>query len=133
MMLSIKSSDEDLIGFVEEWVNDLAKEDYEAAYKRTGHDPYYEWTPGLIESVINGYGLPEPHPSGEVFKVTPIKEAKGDKPRIEVDRGPYNDNRFGYVFYDLPLNGEWSDLTASFRFEKQGKNLKAVLEQIHVM
>jgi len=114
-------------------VADLSEEDYKSAYKRTSHDPYYEWTPELIEKVINGYGLHEPHPSGEIFKVTPIKEASGEAPRQEVDRSPYDGNRFGYIYYDLPLNGEWSDLTVSFRLEKNGENLQAVLEEIHVM
>ena len=132
-MLSTNSSDEEILSFVEEWVADLSEEDYKSAYKRTSHDPYYEWTPELIKRVINGYGLPEPHPSGEIFKVTPIKEARGEAPRQEVDRGPYDGNRFGYIYYDLPLNGEWSDLTVSFRLEKNGENLQAVLEEIHVM
>jgi hypothetical protein len=132
-MLSINSTDEEILNHIEEWVSDLAAEDYVLAYKRTKHDPYYEWTPELIKKVINGYGLPEPHPSGETFKVTPVKEAKGETPRQEVDRGPYDGNRFGYVYYDLPLNGEWSDLTASFRLEKQDKNLVITLEEIHVM
>ena len=132
-MLSINSTDEEILNHIEDWVSDLAAEDYESAYKRTKHDPYYEWTPELIKNVINGYGLPEPHPSGETFKVTPVKEAKGEAPRQEVDRGPYDGNKFGYVYYDLPLNGEWSDLTASFRLEKQDKNLVITLEEIHVM
>ena len=132
-MLSVNSTDEEILSHIEEWVSALAEEDYESAYKRTKHDPYYEWTPELIKNVINGYGLPEPHPSGETFKVTPIKEAKGETPRQEVDRGPYDGDRFGYVYYDLPLNGEWSDLTASFRLEKQDKDLVITLEEIHVM
>jgi len=132
-MLSINSTDEEILNHIEEWVSDLAAEDYESAYKRTKHDPYYEWTPELIKKVINGYGLPEPHPSGVTFKVTPVKEAKGETPRQEVDRGPYDGNRFGYVYYDLPLDGEWSDLTASFRLEKQDKILVITLEEIHVM
>ena len=101
--------------------------------KKTNHDPYYEWTPDLMKRVINGYGLPEPHPSGEIFKVTPIKEAKGDAPKQEVDRGVFEDNRLGYAYYGLPLNGKWSGLTASFRLEKQGENLNVILEEIHVM
>ena len=132
-MLSVNSSDEEILGYITEWVVSLAEEDYESAYKKTSHDPYYEWTPDLIKRVINGYGLPEPHPSGEIFKVTPIKEAKGETPKQEIDRGPYDGNRLGYVYYDLPLNGEWSDLTASFRLEIQGQNLDVILEEIHVM
>ena len=61
-MLNVNSNDKDIIEFIDSWVNDLVKEDYESAYARTGHDSYYEWTPELIKSVINGYGLPKQHP-----------------------------------------------------------------------
>ncbi len=132
-MLDVDSSDQEIFEFIEEWVNDLVNEDYESAYNRTSHDPYYEWTPELIKNVICGYGLPEPHPSGVVFKVTSISAAKGENPTKDVDRGAFDDNRVGYVYYDLPLNGEWSDLTASFRLEKREENLVVVLEEIHVM
>ena len=132
-MLNVNSNDKEIIEFIESWVNDLVNEDYESAYARTGHDPYYEWTPELIESVINGYGSPKPHPCGEVFKGTSVNEAKGDELTVDVNREQYNDNRVGYVYYDLPLNGEWSDLTACFRLEKQGLSLVVVLEDIHVM
>jgi hypothetical protein len=36
------------------------------------------------------------------------------------------------VRYDLPLNGEWSDLTATFRVEDVDGSVDLVLEEIHV-
>lgn len=39
----------------------------------------------------------------------------------------------GRVYFDLPLNGEWSDLTAIFRLEHDKENLLLVLEEIHVL
>jgi len=132
-MLSVNSTDSEIIEFIESWVGDLINENYESAYAKMEHDPYYGWSPDLIRNVIHGYGLPEPHPSGKVFKVTPISEATGDNPSRQIDRGPYDGNRLGYVYYDLPLNGEWSDLTATFRLEKHGDSLAVVLEEIHVM
>ncbi len=132
MMLSVNATDSEILDFVEKWVGDLVREDYVSAYNRTNHDPYYEWTPELIEKVINGYGLPESHRSGEIFKVTAISEVNGENPWCDVDREHCENNRLGYVYYNLPLNGEWSDLTASFRLERQGKNLIVVLQEIHV-
>ncbi len=132
-MLDVDSSDSKIIAFIEEWVNDLVNEDYESAYNRTSHDPFYEWTPELIKEVINGYGHPEPHPCGEVYKVTSMSAAKGKNPAKSVDRVTLDDNCFGYAYYDLPLNGEWSDLTAIFRLEKREASLVVILEQIHVM
>jgi len=121
-----------VINLIEKWVADLANEDYDSAYNRTSQDPYYRWTPELMKSVINGYGLPEPHPSSEVFKVTSITNAKGENRRQKVEPGKYNDNRIGYVHYDWPLNGKWSDLIASYRLEKQGNELTVIFETIHV-
>ena len=43
---------------VKKWLNLLAAEDYKNAFDLTLHKPYFQWTPELIESIINGYGLP---------------------------------------------------------------------------
>ena len=132
-MLSDNVSDEEIIRHIETWIGKLADEDYVSAYNLVSHDPYYNWSPSLIEKVINGYGLPEPHPGGEAFKVTPISTALGKEPTREVARNSYNDNRIGYVLYELPLNGEWSDLCASFRLEKNKAGVEVILEEIHVL
>ena len=131
-MLSVDASDLEIIQYVECWIAMLAMEDYESAYDFVKHDPYYCWSPKLIEEVINGYGLPEPHPSGKVFKVTPIDTATGSPPANDVERDVYEDNRIGYVLYDIPLNGEWSDLSATFRLENSNSQLDVILEEIHV-
>ena len=60
---ALEMTDDEILRFVEAWIDDLARGDYRAAFDRTRHDPYYAWTPALIEAVINGYGLPEPHRS----------------------------------------------------------------------
>ena len=47
--------------------------------------------------------------------------------------GEFNDGS-GYWFdYDIPLNGEWSDLTAQFEFKKRGDCYALVLHDIHVL
>ena len=47
--------------------------------------------------------------------------------------GEFNDGS-GYWFdYDIPLNGEWSDLTAQFEFKKRGDGYALVLHDIHVL
>jgi hypothetical protein len=127
-----EASDEEILSAAEAWIDDLARGDYAAAFARTSHDPYYRWTPELIESVINGYGLPEPHRSGKKFIVTPRSDAKGRPRNREVDREVARDLTVAEVWYDLPLNGEWSDLTATFRVERDDLHLSLVLEEIHV-
>jgi hypothetical protein len=40
----------------------------------------------------------------------------------------------GFQFdYDLPLNGEWSDLTAQFEFLRRSDGYAVVLHDIHVL
>jgi len=132
MHLTQNPSDEAILHFVEAWIDDLAGGDYVAAFRRTEHDPYYQWTPDLMRSVVQGYGLPEPHRSGTVFTVTPRASALGGPPQRIVDRDAVRPHSLAEVWYDLPLNGEWSDLTATFRVEPRGDGSAVVLQEIHV-
>lgn len=120
-------SDEDILHFVEAWIDDLAGGDYEAAFRRTEHDPYYQWTPDLIRLVVQGYGSPEPYPCGTVFNVTQRATARGGPPQRIVDRDVVRPHSLAEVLYDLPLNGKWSDLTATFRVEQRGEGSAVVL------
>ena len=131
-MWSQPPTDAEILAVVDAWVDDLACEDYDTAYARTKHDPYYAWTPDLIRAVIEGYGLPESHPSREVFKVTDRNFAKGRPHYRTVERLEIPDSSLAEVWYDLPLNGEWSDLTATFRVARSDDSVVIILEQIHV-
>jgi hypothetical protein len=122
--LALEATPTEILKIVEVWVKMLEQEDYHNAYAYTEHDEYYQWTPELIKEVIYGYGLPEPHPNGEIFKVTPISPVSTEdiKPSHEVNYYdeplPYEEKEaeiIGQVWYDLPLNGQWSDLTATFQ------------------
>lgn len=119
MRLPHNPSDEDILHFVEAWIDDLAGGDYEAAFRRTEHDPYYQWTPDLIRLVVQGYGSSEPYPCGTVFNVTPRARALGGPPQRTVDRSVVRPHSLAEVLYDLPLNGKWSDLTATLRVEQR--------------
>jgi hypothetical protein len=48
MHLSRNPTDEEILTFVEQWIDDLANGDYESAYIRTEHDPYYQRTPERV-------------------------------------------------------------------------------------
>ena len=77
------------------------------------------------------YGNIDPIHDGWVYKVTPLHSASGGpKPRHEVDR--CDDGR-AFVWFDLPLNGQWSDLTALFDVIPKDDGLHVVLDQVHVM
>ena len=128
--LSRVPGDDELLSAVETWVADLVSSDYSAAISRTEHDPYYGWTADLLRRVIEGYGTPEPHPGGP-FRVTDPAAALGCK-RARVGREALPPGAIAVVEYDLPLNGEWSDLTATFRVEPRGDATCLVLEEVHV-
>lgn len=132
MHLSRNPSDEEILQFVEVWIDELARGDYAAAFGRTEHNPYHQWTPELMRSVVQGYGLPEPHRSGVEFKVTPRAAAIGGPPQRVVYRDAIRSEFLAEVWYDLPLNDEWSDLTATFRIEPRREGSVVVLQEIHV-
>jgi len=129
--ISAEPTDDEIYAFVERWAELLAAEDFDAAYSMTHHDPYYGWSPGLIRKTIEGYGLPEPHPRGP-FRVTPVGSASGKMRRAIYREEGVPPSAFAWVSYDLPLNGEWSDLTATFRLEKHKEKAIVILEEIHV-
>jgi hypothetical protein len=100
----------------------------------TAHDPYYAWSPTLIRQVIEGYGFPEKHPAGP-FRVTPLADAKaGSRPRHEIKRyeNAAPNGPIAEAWFDLPLNGEWSDLTATLAVYAVGRDLVLCLNEIHV-
>ncbi|MEO6458636.1 MAG: hypothetical protein ABIO92_10270, partial [Chloroflexia bacterium] len=103
----------------------------------------HPWTPDILETVIRNYGSIEPTSDGETFKVTPLQQAQAPSnllPTHDVNR--YGEDEIdtsdgtalvGDVWYDLPLNGEWSDLTATFRLYQIEDGLVMALEDVHVM
>jgi len=145
MPLKLNSkSREDIEKAVLHWIDLLSREKYIEAFELTFHDPYYQWTPLLLESVINGYGLPE-EANEEIYKVTApgtaifARNHRVYKDVMFFDR-PLNRKKnlpnmkaIGRIDYDLPLNGHWSDLTASFII-LQGQDFFALeLNDIHVL
>ncbi len=63
--------------------------------------------------------------------MTPLEVAVGGPvPRHEVDRDGADR---GFIWFDLPLNGEWSDLTATFWFMPSDDGTVIALDDLHVM
>lgn len=125
--------------FVIGWVNELADKNFEKAYEAVLHDEYYGWSPTLIESVINGYGL-EYEQGNEKFEVTKTFHALGEGNRFDVmwyDPETVTDfieeqRRLAEIWYQLPLNNEWSDLTVTFDIIMYPEGLYLMLKEIHV-
>ena len=132
------ATDDQIIEFVTQWVELLADERYAEALALVAPapDPAYRLTPEQLETLIRNYGSFEPMADGSTFRVTSPSEAQGkqyvdgvhrfDEPRVA-------DGAIGHLDYDLPLNGEWSDLTAQFSLVPDGDRLLVVFEQLDVM
>ncbi|MDP9076236.1 MAG: hypothetical protein M3O71_02335 [Bacteroidota bacterium] len=142
MPLKLKSTDhEEIENAVILWIKLLSEEKYEEAYDLTMHDPYYQWTPVSLKRTINGYGSEE-EIFEEEYRVTAIETAVSES----VDHKVYKDIRLfdtplkhspsfnivGDVHYDLPLNGQWSDLIASFKILQYPDFVALQLNEIHV-
>jgi len=129
--LPAEASDEEILDAVREWVGLLAEERYKEAYDfvvNPEHNPWH-WSPQLLEKVIRSYGS---YYKQEIYRVTPLAEAVSNRrPNHDVHR--YRDGLDGYVWFDLPLNGKWSDLTAVLTFRVNNERLVLELESIEVM
>lgn len=134
MTFSKTASDQELLEGVKKWVSLLAEEKFLEAYELTAQDSYYEWTPQLMRSVIAGYGMRH-EPGDHEYRISKISETQGGpSPRWEVERWQDAEprSRIGSVSCDLPLDKEWSDLTATFEVVKNEDHLMLVLQEIHV-
>ncbi len=138
LLLPDAASDDEILAAVRTWVDLLAREDYAGAFALTDHDAYYGWTPQLIREVIAGYGLPHDG-KGPRHRVTSIESAGGTGSRGQVTwyELPAGASplcaRVGHVELDLPLDGSWSDLTATFELRRGESGLVLVLHEIRVL
>ena len=138
--LETLASDEQILAVVREWVEALVRDDYDVAFEITAHDPYYDWSPESMRSVIQNYGSIVPMADGSLYHVTSLADTTGESiPRHEVERMTQprpvpntEESVIGHVFFELPLNGEWSDLAATFEVRMSKERLHLVLNDIHV-
>ena len=122
-------SDDELLAYLDEWAALLEQEDYEAAYLHTEHIAEMGWSPGLIREVIKSYGEARPDQKVTLRGVpTDITQSK------QIDRWTPDEGRYcGDIWYDLNINGEVSDLTATFYMQQTDRGLTVLLNDIHVM
>lgn len=79
-----------------------------------------------MQEVISDYGSP---PLGLTVHDPYGMDLAGER----IDFYFYKDNSGLTVDYDLPLNGEWSDLTAIFSFKSKDGGFAFYLDDIHVL
>lgn len=128
------ASDEELLDGVRKWVDLLSEDKFSEAYNLTAHDSYYAWSPELIRSFIAGYGMRH-EPGNHAYRISKISQTEGGaSPRWVIDRwlDAEPSSRIGFVWFDLPLDGEWSDLTATFEVKQNKEHFVLVLQDIKV-
>jgi hypothetical protein len=131
-------SDEEILAVVRRWSDTMAAGNYRAALTMV-HAP--GWTAELLQRTLAGYG--DPDAPEQLHQVTLLEFARyrpGDEPfnnpwpRHKVDRFVLPDGKENIsVWFDLPLDGYWSDLTATFDLDLKGETLVLALNMIHVM
>lgn len=111
---------------IETWLRLLSVGDWQAAVSMLDEPNSYgiQWGEAEIRNSIDEYA------GGESWCITP-PEALHTSGRISL--GEFNDGSGCYFDYDIPLNGEWSDLTAQFEFRKRENGYAFVLHDIHVL
>jgi hypothetical protein len=123
------ASDQDLIRFIDRWVELLEREDYLAAFRHTEHIPNMNWSPELIREVIKGYTEADPDQkitlAGRPTDVTQKKEVTRWKPSRH--------GAIAEIWYDLNIDGHATDLTATFHVFVAKDGLVIKLSDIHVM
>jgi hypothetical protein len=126
LVLSSNEIEQRLVQWVRSWLDLLAagKLDEACASLDEPCSGGVRWTPeNLVSTVEDTYG-----PGGALFST--VGTAKGT-PHYTVSE---RDDASGYwVDHDIPLDGEWSDLTAQFEFRRQNESLSVRLYDIHVM
>jgi hypothetical protein len=131
-MLLAFPSDDEILAAIRSWIDDLVADDYATALSRTELDPYYQWTPTLLKAVVASYGPSSKALQTREWTVTPRTSASGS-PLVRLERSYVPQGALAYVEHTLPLDGQWSDLTAAFRVEPRAEGAALILENVRVL
>jgi hypothetical protein len=123
------STDEPVVTFTRfarDWFRLLASGGFADAASRLDEPNSYgeRWSAEKIQAVLRDYAR------SESVRVADPDATAGDGRTSLVE---FADGR-GYSFeHDVPLGGEWSDLTAQFEFLRRPSGYAVVLHDIHVL
>jgi hypothetical protein len=138
--LSLQATNAEILDTVRDWVELLAQERYNEAFQMLYHPENDYWTAELIRTVVANYGSIEPLKGGSTYRVTSLTDrslTQHPNPYQNVwrygDNAQRDKNHIGDVHFGLPLNGEWSDLTAIFNIVRLNDTLTLQLDDIHVL
>lgn len=136
-MLHIDSNniEEEMIRFVQNWFDLIAEGKIEEACDKLDKPNCYgvKWTPKKFQDIIKDVFGPEiifghEYPNGVFFSAVKATDGAYRADALKFDCGS------GYsVEHDVPLNGEWSDLTAQFEFVGEKPVFEVILHDLHVL
>jgi hypothetical protein len=141
-LLGADASDDEVLGLCRLWVELVAADRLEEAIDLLWVPPTYDeaqhWTPDSLRIYIENYGSWSPTADGSTWRLTSLETAQvprgdaGFRPHASLVRHR-DDPRGGSVDLDVPLNGEWSDLTAQFEFGPVPGGTAVSLYDLHVL
>ena len=124
-----------LVAFLRQWLKLLATGRSREACRMIDEPNCYgiSWSLERLQQVVDdafgpGCRFRSRHPEG-IRWTDPDDLGDGGHPEIYP-----RDDGSGYRFeHDVPLNGEWSDLTAQFEFHRRPEGFAVVLHDLHVL
>lgn len=122
---------DDIRPFVENWLKLIADGRVQDACWMLDEPNNYGviWTPELIGELIFEYlDLEAERPLASVVSDPSLLP---EHRQLEV--GAFNYCSGYWLDYDVPLDGEWSDLTAQFEFYERNDGFAVVLHDLHVL
>jgi hypothetical protein len=128
-----EASDDEIRDAIRQWIDLLVADRYEDAHEMLFRLPNDPWTPDLMRTVVRNYGFSEPRDDGQTFRVTARAEAIQKKRFPPSEDVEWWDDGEGVAHFDLPLNGEWSDVTAIIDIFKHGTERVLRLNDIDVL
>jgi hypothetical protein len=139
MAVVLKTHDDaELIAFAERWIELLVAADYSQAFAQLLYRSAYpgkSWCDSAddLKAWISGYGTNTPEADEPVHRVTHPSNAQGDpiSPEIFRDSKLYSGQVVSLDCW-LPLDGEWSDLMASFDFVQKDGGVSPVLRALRI-
>jgi hypothetical protein len=140
-LLPFNCTDQAIIGVAHRWTAHLAAEDYARAFELLLYVPAHpgkSWvsSPEMLRAWVVNSGSDEPIPGEPECRVTPIETAAGSPwptlPSLSRSASERYPGCRGRLDWQLPLNGEWSDLVASFDLVAQVDALALVLVALRV-
>jgi hypothetical protein len=119
---------EEITLFIRNWVELLSNNEFEKACQQLDatESDYDPWNVTNLKEAFLDYGA--------VGRMPVINSPyQMDLTTEKIEFYDYDDGSGWTVDYDIPLDGEWGDLTAQFSFKKAGDSFVVKLNDIHVM